>query len=195
MNELALLGDPARMAVGAVFVVSAVAKARRPRAFANGVRQYEVLPPSLSYAIGLVLIPAEAITAFLLLTGYLSPLGLVAALCLLLCFGLAVTINLLRGRSPSCYCFGSGSSEQVSRRTVERIGLLGFAVVLAFASQVSPPPGGSILLPFATTIGLQIALAGFLLAAGSWLLVLPRPFHVWRRVVATRHRHGVAPNE
>ena len=194
MNELALFGDPARMAVGAVFVVSAVAKARRPRAFANGVRQYEVLPPSLSYAIGLVFIPAEAITAFLLLTGYLSPLGLVAALCLLLCFGLAVSINLLRGRSPSCYCFGSGSSERVSRRTVERIGLLVFAVVLAFASQVSPPPGGSIL-PFATTIGLQIALAGFLLAAGSWLLVLPRPFHVWREVVATRHRYGVGPNE
>lgn len=193
MDELTLLGDPARIAVGVVFVVSTLSKVRQPRAFANGVRQYDVLPPGLSYVIGLILIPAEAITAFLLITGYFSPLGVLAALCLLLCFGLGVTINLLRGRSLSCYCFGSASSERISFRTLERIGLLGFAVGLALASEVIAPPGGASLLPSTTTMVLQIALAGFLLAAGSWLLVLPRPFHVWRQIIGTRHRHGVVP--
>ena len=122
-----------QIAIGLVFLFSAIGKLLNPLKFAAGVAEYRILPEWLAYIVGLVLIPFELFLAAAHLGGWLLQLALPAGLVMLISFMIAVGINLKRGSVLPCHCFGAGEGEMISTRTLVRLGLLfaGEAIVIA----------------------------------------------------------------
>jgi Methylamine utilisation protein MauE len=155
-----------QLALGGVFLVSSLGKARRPLAFLSGVAEYRILPIPLAYAFGAVLIPAEAFVALALLSGLAVAVALPLATGLLLVFSAAVAINLRRHRDMLCHCYGSLGGERLSARSLVQLALL-----IGVGLFVWSGGGGSVRL-LAAPVDALVA-AGWALAslmAGLWLL-------------------------
>ena len=112
-----------QLAVGAVFVASAVPKLRNPRWFAGVVAGYELLPRRAAAAAAPMVVGLEAFLAVAFLTGWAMAPALVLAACLVAAFVWGTRTNLRRGREIDCGCFGA-TDERISQRSIERQGLL-----------------------------------------------------------------------
>jgi len=173
LDELRLI---VQLAIGIVFLLSASSKVLHPNTFARGVREYKLLPDSLAFVMGLLLIPIEIIIGISHLVGWLMSYMTVLALATLISFAIAVTVNLKRGRVLPCYCFGSHGGEQISRRTLVRLGLLiaGELFVLADPALFAPDrltyPERIADLVLLITI---LICAVFILVVGRWVLTVP----------------------
>ncbi len=113
-----------QLAIGAVLLFASLGKWRAPLVFANGVAGYDVLPDWLARVFALVLIPVETWVAASHLTGWWISAALPVGLLMFASFTVAVLINLARGRSLPCYCFGHGSGETISWQALVRLLLL-----------------------------------------------------------------------
>lgn len=172
-----------QLAVGLVFLISASGKLLHPKTFARGVTEYRLLPDSLAFGIGLLLIPIEIMIGIAHVLGwrlgYIGPL----ALATLVSFAVAVGVNLKRGRVLPCYCFGGRGGEQISKRTLARLALLsaGQLIVLAdpalfTAARLTYPdriddPG---------LLSTVLICAVFVLVAGRWVLSVPDVIDLFR---------------
>lgn len=172
-----------QLAIGMLFLVSASSKVLHPSAFARSVTEYKLLPDSLAFAVGLLLIPIEIILGVSHLVGwrlsYMAPL----ALATLISFAFAVSVNLRRGRVLPCYCFGGQGGERISSRTLVRLGLLiaGELFVLAdpklsVAGRLTYPERTSDLAVLSTIL----ICAVFVLVAGRWVLTIPDIIDLFR---------------
>jgi hypothetical protein len=164
-----------QLAIGIIFSISVVAKLRDPKSFVRGVRDYNIVGASLSGAVSFAVILLEGGLAFAHLTGWLLATFLPLGILMLLAFSLAVAVNLGRGRTLPCHCFGHGH-ETISLRTSFRLILimLGEAFLLREYCFVRP---------------WQIKLADVLLALfwavfsvylGSWVLGVADVRLLWR---------------
>lgn len=178
MSTMRQLTAAAQLSLGIVFLLSAVPKLRRPRAFVQTVAAYGILPrhavPPVAGAVTLL----ETVLALAFLLGWWNGAALPLAAALLLGFLGAVGANMRRGRRIPCGCFGD-RSETISSRTLARLLLL--LAVVAFVLAIrgmtgSPAPGlATLVVHGATPIELvqTIGLAGCLLLVGCWLQSLP----------------------
>ena len=96
-----------------VFLASAVPKLRHPKGFILAVLEYRILPARLSWGYGRVLPPLELLLALLLLSGTAVRLAALVGSLLLLSFLLAVGINVARGRTLDCQCFGKARQRPI----------------------------------------------------------------------------------
>jgi hypothetical protein len=112
-----------QLAVGLVFLASTVSKLYDPGSFARGLAEFKLLHHSFTGFVSCLIIVTEGWLAISHLTGYRLTISLPIGLIMLASFGLAVTINLRRGRVLPCHCFG-GSGETISARTIVRLLLL-----------------------------------------------------------------------
>jgi len=173
-----------QLALGGVFLVSSVGKARHPLAFVRGVADYEILPVPVAYAFGAALIPAEAFVALALLSGWAAGVALPLAIGLLLVFGAAVALNLRRHRDMLCHCYGSLGGERLSPRSLVQLALLIGAGLFVWSAG-----GGSVrrlASPEDAVVALGLALACLL--AGLWLLHADEVVHLFRKVCRTCSR-------
>jgi len=109
----------ARLVLALIFGTSGVAKAfdtaGSRRAFTGfGVPEWLTAPLALSLPV------IEILVALALVPLSTAWWGSIAALVMLSIFTVAIGINLARGRSPNCHCFGKLHSEPVSRTTLVR---------------------------------------------------------------------------
>ena len=165
-----------QLALGATFLLAALPKLRRPRAFAQTVRDYGIVPGRGAVAIAPALVLLESFLAVAFLTGWAAGVAVVLAAVALVAFAAAVAFNLRRGRIVSCGCFGD-AAEKISGRTLARLALLlGGCVLLivattstgaGFVTIGSLPAGGDETL--ATIVELAAGTAA-LVAAALWLL-------------------------
>ncbi len=112
------------LALGALFSVGAAHKLRDFSLFHATLKAYRLLPDALvRVAAGLVIL-AEIATATLLVLGPVE-IGALLAMGLLIVYGTAIGMNLVRGRTQiDCGChFGRGSG-QISPALVARNGVL-----------------------------------------------------------------------
>ena len=162
-----------QLAVGLVFLLSVAGKLMNPRDFARGVVEYQVLPDRLSYLAGLLLIPTEILLAAVHLSGLLSPFGALLGVAVLTCFTAGVALNLKRGRSLPCYCFGNSKRDVISGRTLARLLLLmvGEMLLLAdFAFSRANNPVNLVRVHNVSEFSLAFLSAIFLLIFGSWFI-------------------------
>lgn len=155
-----------QLALGGVFLVSSLGKARRPLAFLTGVAEYRILPIPLAYAFGAMLIPAEAFVALALLSGLAVSVALPLAAGLLLVFTAAVAVNLRRHRDMLCHCYGSRGGERLSARSLVQLALLIGVALFVWSG------GGASVRLVAAPVDALVA-AGWALTclmAGLWLL-------------------------
>jgi uncharacterized membrane protein YphA (DoxX/SURF4 family) len=94
-----------QIALGAVFLASAIPKLVDPPAFAHMIYNYRLLPGTLVNALALVMPWIELLVGILLVLGaWRREAALVAALLLVVFLG-AIGWNLLRGHAIDCGCF------------------------------------------------------------------------------------------
>lgn len=149
-----------RSFLAALFATAALSKLTGMEEFYGVVRNFRLLPDALARAVAMVLPVAElAVAAGLLITPLAGPAALAAAL-LLAGFGLAIAINVLRGRTQiDCGCFRNGMKQRISWAMVGRNAVLS-AMALAAA----------LALPGARAAGLLDAATGII--AGLVLILL-----------------------
>ncbi|MGH6903021.1 MAG: MauE/DoxX family redox-associated membrane protein [Geminicoccaceae bacterium] len=132
-----LLHDPAaiwaaRLALAAVFALAAFAKLRALHEFVGVVHNYRVLPEGLVRPVAYGLPPLEAAIALGLMIEPTRMLAASGATVLLLVFGIAMGVNLVRGRVEiDCGCFASALKQRISWSLVARnLVLIGLALLV-----------------------------------------------------------------
>lgn len=133
-----------RSFLAALFAITAMSKLTAMEEFYGVVRNFRLLPGPLARVVAAVLPVLElAVAAGLLITPLALPAALTAA-ALLAGFGLAIAINVMRGRTwIDCGCFRNGMKQRISWAMVGRN-----VVLTAMAL------GAAALLPVARSAGL-----------------------------------------
>lgn len=154
----ALLVTAARAGLSAAFAVSALAKLRDLRAFADSLERFG---SSGHFGVRGALVPLvpvlEGACGVSLLLLWSSPWPAWLALALLGAFTAAVLGNLVRGRRPPCPCFDPRAERPISGATLVRnAGLLALAV-LATGSPGGVPPVSSAVVAVAAGVATVVA--------------------------------------
>lgn len=108
--------------IGGVFLISSIGKLKDPRHFRRGVAEYGVLPAFLVTTTAFVIVLVESLLAISHLTGTFLRILLPFGIAMLSSFGVAVAVNLWRGRVFPCHCFGR--ADAISVGTLARLALL-----------------------------------------------------------------------
>lgn len=128
----------ARLMLAVVFGVAGFAKAADPAGTTRAMIGFGV-PARLAALLGWSLALVEIGIALALLPLTTAWFGGIAALALLVLFAGAIGLNLARGQSPDCHCFGQVHSEPVSWRTLVRsLTLAAIAGFIALEGRQSP---------------------------------------------------------
>jgi uncharacterized membrane protein YphA (DoxX/SURF4 family) len=109
----------ARVALGAFFFASGIAKVASPGQNAAAARGLGV-PAPIAAAAGPLLAPAEMTIGAGLIVSSTAPLAAAGALIVLAILTAVVVGNLMTGRRPECGCFGSLSRAAIGWSTVAR---------------------------------------------------------------------------
>jgi len=117
----------ARLLTVAVFVVSGGAKLADRAGTRRAVADFGV-PPPLVRPVAEVLPWTELGAAALILVPATAWWGALVSLLLLASFTAAVSVNLGRGRTPECRCFGQLTSSTVGPRTLIRNAVISIPV-------------------------------------------------------------------
>lgn len=158
-----------RLILAGVFGFSAVTKFLAPDD-GQTMRDFGV-PERFSRPAGAFLPVAEVIVALALIPAVSARWGGLGALILLALFCAGIGVNLARGRTPDCHCFGQFRSEPIGWQTLARNGvlaLLALAVLIGGGGTSWSEIGDSLTV----AEGLSLALGVILLAAllgGGWL--------------------------
>lgn len=164
-----------RLVLAAVFLVAGLAKLRDRAGSQQAIRDFG-LPGPLAAPLGFLLPLAELAVAVALIPTRSAWLASLAAGGLLVLFILGIGVNLLRGRTPDCHCFGQLHSEPIGPGTIARNGVL-LAAAAVIAVEGRSNAGANAVswlasLGTAAQVGLGLAVIGFaVIALQSWLFL------------------------
>jgi uncharacterized membrane protein YphA (DoxX/SURF4 family) len=120
-----------RTGLGAVCLLAGLEKARAPREFFDGVRQYRLVPAGLAPLVGAGLIAVELVLGALLVSGLVPALAAIGAIALFAVFAAALAVSLARSNRAPCHCFGASDVETISPLALVRaLTLAALAVVV-----------------------------------------------------------------
>lgn len=139
-----------RLALGVVLVVAAGAKLMDVSGSKASLEAFGV-PRRLLGLLALAIPMAEVVIGLLLVQVSTAQLGAIAAAVLFLTFVAAMGLNLLKGRTAECHCFGRLHSAPVTWWTMARTG--GFAACALLVAIVGP--GNA--MPSTLTLGIWAA--------------------------------------
>lgn len=129
MNDVAFLG---RLVLGVVFVVAGAAKLREPERFERALRAYELASDRVVRTVARALPPIELVSGALLLLGLITRPAAVFTVALLVSFTVVMIMQLVRGRSVDCGCFGSIGMHRITWVAVARnLSLAALAALVA----------------------------------------------------------------
>jgi thiol-disulfide isomerase/thioredoxin len=171
----------ARLLLAGVFAVAAAAKLADRHGSREAVVSFGA-PERVAPALALLLPAAELVAAGLLLPATTAAAGAALAAALLLLFSAAIAVNLARGRSPECHCFGQLHSAPASRRTLARNVMLAGVAGLALASALREHDRSAVAWlgrldgAEATALGVGLGAACLLAAGGAVFLSLLRSY-------------------
>jgi uncharacterized membrane protein YphA (DoxX/SURF4 family) len=168
VEAVALAG---RFALAWLFLLAGVTKLADIAAFEKAVGGYRLLPDRLVRPVARLLPPTEVAAGALMGAGVtISVVGIGLTL-LLIGFAAAVTINLLRGRSIDCGCFGPPGSERISWGLVARdvlLAALAAAVAVTAPEELSipvfGPPAAAPVLSASDALAVLLTTTGVLVA-------------------------------
>jgi thiol-disulfide isomerase/thioredoxin len=135
--------------VASVLAVASVAKLVDWENTKTAVTAFGMPTPLARAAAGSLIFVELAVAAILLLTPW-TLAGAVSAFALFIGFGGAVAVNILRGRTPECHCFGGLTKGTVNWSTAARNALLATMTAFVVAGGRAPSLFGGILASIAT---------------------------------------------
>jgi uncharacterized membrane protein YphA (DoxX/SURF4 family) len=170
-----------RFGLAVVFLLSGLAKLPLRAAFTEAVRNYKLVPDRLASVIGRLLPPVEVGAGVVLLLGLgVRPVAAILG-AFLVAFSTAVAINLLRGRTIDCRCFGPVAQRRITWLTVLRNAVL----IVAAAVVVAEGPTALALdrfLPGTPSPKFAVGSALALALATSLAIVSATLAQEWRRL-------------
>jgi len=170
-----------RFGLALVFLLSGLAKLPRRREFTQAVRNYRLVPERAGELIGRALPAVEVAAGALLAVGLgVRPVATLLAL-FLVAFSAAVAVNLLRGRTIDCGCFGPVAQKQITWWTVARNLVLTATAIVVLVVQPSALALDR-LLPGTPKADVASGSALALLFATSLAIVTVSLAQDWRRV-------------
>lgn len=102
-----------RLILGIIFLYSGIMKAVDPAGFAQAIANYRILPEMMINPAAIVLPWVEIVIGGNLLLGVMIEGAALVSSILFLIFGVALTVNIVRGLDVACGCF-STSTEAAS---------------------------------------------------------------------------------
>jgi hypothetical protein len=150
-----------------VFALAGITKLRDLNRASEGLMGFGV-PERWAQPLAIALACAEIASAVLLAISPTQLLGAFGALALLAAFTLALMAQLLRGKRPTCACFGALSQAAISWKSVARNGLL---MALAVGLIALPPLE---TLPFEAAVLPTLIAISWAALSTFWLLHLTR---------------------
>jgi hypothetical protein len=141
--------DLARYILAGVFIAAAISKStmRNPAASVVQLR----IPQAWALPVIVAVVLAEIAASVLLALSQTAILGGMFTLALLAIFTLFIAVNFVRGRRPSCPCFGGGTDKPIGVFTLARNVALGCLAVLvvSFGTSSSAASHPVLIGPFA----------------------------------------------
>ncbi|HEY3050368.1 MAG TPA: MauE/DoxX family redox-associated membrane protein [Gaiellaceae bacterium] len=182
-----------RTGLGAVCLLAGLEKARAPREFFEGVRQYGLVPARVAPVVGGALIAAELGLGVLLVSGLVPALAAFGAIVLFGIFAAALAVSLARSNTAPCHCFGASEVEKISPLALVRaLALAGVAAaVLVFAVRDTGSIGRDELVPALLMTAAFVAvtrLSGLFPLAWSFLRQKASMYPTPTRRVSFRHQ-------
>jgi hypothetical protein len=190
------IGLTLEIAVGLVFLWSAVTKAARPAEFFDALSDYGLERPIVAVPLGSALIALEGTVAVTHLTGWQVQWGILLAIVLLTTFSLIVSLALARGIAVACLCFGTRSGEMASVHTLVRLLLLGASeFVLAGVWLISRETGWTrpYQLDGEEVLATLLGATGMLLVA-AWLVEVPASARRFARSLSLQRHSAKSSN-
>lgn len=127
----------ARVVLGLVFIAAALPKIGDPPGFAKVIWAYDLVPAALLNPIALVLPWLELFCGLALCLDFWVRAAAAWIAMLLLAFGLALSIDLVRHHPVECGCFGATAPRTEAERLVDmRWALLRDVGLMLLAAQV-----------------------------------------------------------
>jgi hypothetical protein len=175
----------ARLTLGGVWIVAAIAKLAMGRGRSTIVEQFTLLRGAPARAVGLVLPILELVLGLLVLTGIGLQWAAAVSAVTLAAFSIVLVQALIRGQSIRCNCFGTVSDAELGwGSAVRNAGLLALAIFLArwpsdyltLPSLAQPVARESV----APTAHLLVPALLIWMAAGAGLLLLNGVLRCWR---------------
>ncbi|MEJ2658259.1 MAG: MauE/DoxX family redox-associated membrane protein [Desulfobacterales bacterium] len=108
----------ARLILGAVFIYASYDKLFHPKAFADILYNYQILPDSLINITALILPWLELLIGVFLIIGFWMPGTVIWCNLLLVAYIGALSFNLARGLDIQCGCFSTAGRSSISIGTV-----------------------------------------------------------------------------
>jgi uncharacterized membrane protein YphA (DoxX/SURF4 family) len=128
-----------RLVLGGVLLWAGLAKVSEPGLFAQTVRAYEVLPLFAAHPFAVVVPWIEVVVSGCLLAGLWVRSSALLASGLLVSFGVAIVVNLVRGADISCGCFAlDGTGGSLTGALVRDLALLAVSVPLVITRETLP---------------------------------------------------------
>ncbi len=163
------------MALAAVFGAAGLAKLFDREGSKEALSDFG-LPARLVGPAAIAIPLAELAVAGTLIPQSSARVGALGALVMLTAFTAAIAVNLARGRTPDCHCFGQFHSTPIGIPTLLRNGVLSAGTVLIIWQGPGPDPQSILTwtrdLSMAATLGLGAALLGFLVVSvQGWFIV------------------------
>jgi uncharacterized membrane protein YphA (DoxX/SURF4 family) len=129
-----LVATALQVGIGALLAIAGIGKVTTWHEFKGTLDAYRLLPSTLVRPAAAAIIAAEIITGFALVTGWEAGFFALVACAMFACFGVAMALNLARGRRfIDCGCF-RGVRQPLEWRLVVRNAVLALA---AFGSSNS----------------------------------------------------------
>lgn len=126
MNPISLLAHPytvtvARLLLAGVLLASGFGKLLDRGGLVEAVAAYRILPARLTRPFAAALPHVEILIGCAVLVGLWTRAAAVLAVALLASFTIAVAVNLTRGNTPDCHCFGALHRESIRPVTLLRL--------------------------------------------------------------------------
>lgn len=100
----------ARLVLAVIFLTSGIGKLRASSALVDDILEYRLLSSAQSKLFAAILPYLEIALATCCLVGFEIRATALLSACLLTTFTIGIVINLMRGRTFNCHCFGSSNS-------------------------------------------------------------------------------------
>src|SRR5215208_3164104 len=166
----------ARLFLALVFVVAGITKLADREGSLRAIVDFGV-PTAIAAPLGLLLPLAELAVAATLLPASTAWWGALGALALLSVFIVGISINLARGRTPECHCFGQLHSAPAGWKTLARNGVLAAVAGFVLWEGYEGGAGPSMLawlgaLSTAQLLGFLGGVVVLALLAGQWTFLV-----------------------
>lgn len=160
-----------RTFIALVLLVAGISKLSGRREFIEAVRNYRLLPENLAIFVGRWIPVLEAMIGISLLLGILVSLTTFAAAALFVLFGIAVAVNLLRGRrNISCGCFGPQQNHHLTWILVARNMIFAILAVLVGLDMLGS--GDNVQLTAEEAVATMLVAATSLALWWLWSIIL-----------------------